>query len=106
MTHLLPFHPPQVRGAKLLAAGLKDSSSLEELYLAWAGIGDEGASFVAQALVDNSSLRVRDPGKRVASMALHGVGSWRASVGYCCTSCHVMYLSCDTHVMCTSHANP
>ena len=49
-----------VRGAKLLSAGLKEASSLAELYLAWAGIGDEGASHVVQALVSKSSIKALD----------------------------------------------
>ena len=46
----LPLHPPlpQIRGARLLAAGVRDASSLQELYLAWTGVGDEGASYLAQ----------------------------------------------------------
>ena len=46
----LPLLPPlpQIRGARLLAAGVRDASSLQELYLAWTGVGDEGASYLAQ----------------------------------------------------------
>ena len=47
--NLPPLPPlPQVRGARLLAAGVRDASSLQELYLAWTGVGDEGASHLAQ----------------------------------------------------------
>lgn len=37
-----------IRGARLLSAGMKQATGVEELYLAWTGVGDEGASHLAQ----------------------------------------------------------
>ena len=55
MLHLVPLFPsphppppPQARGARLLAAGIRTAGSVRGLYLACNGMGDEGASHLAQ----------------------------------------------------------
>ena len=43
---------PQVRGARHLATGLRVAQSLEQLFLARAGLGDEGGSHILLVGVD------------------------------------------------------
>ncbi len=52
--------PRQLRGARSLAQGITQANAIEELYLAWSGLGDEGGSHIAQALIKNSSIQVMD----------------------------------------------
>jgi Ran GTPase-activating protein (RanGAP) involved in mRNA processing and transport len=49
-----------LKGAKALAEGLKYSSTLQQLYVAWSGITDAGASHIAKALEGNSSVQLLD----------------------------------------------
>lgn len=47
-----------LRGARALGASLRHAGSVRELYLAWTGIGDEGASHIVAALTGNEVLQV------------------------------------------------
>lgn len=49
-----------LKGARAIAEGLKNNSSIKELSLPWAGLGDKGSRCIAYMLDTNTSVKSLD----------------------------------------------